>query len=144
MCCATFSVKNAVGEKVLRIEAPFCMFSICGDVEFKVSLYCYYLHTLLMLCFLFLISQITTLGGEQVGKISKQWAGWVREMCTDADFFGITFPLDLDVYMKAVMLGAVMLIVNSILILIILNVYNVFVLIVNRMQCSSRNLEMLA
>lgn len=49
--------------------------------------------------------------GTQVGKISKQWSGLAREYFTDADHFGISFPLDLDVKMKAVMLGACFLIV---------------------------------
>ena len=47
----------------------------------------------------------------EVGKISKQWTGFVREAFTDADNFGATFPMDLDVKMKAVLLGAVFLIV---------------------------------
>lgn len=47
-----------------------------------------------------------------MGKISKQWSGVAREMFTDADFFGINFPMDLDVKMKAVMLGACFLIVS--------------------------------
>lgn len=84
----SFRIKNAAGEVVLRIEGPFCTFSLCGDVEFK----------------------IVTLNGDQVGKISKQWSGLAREMFTDADFFGITFPMDLDVHMKATMLGACFLI----------------------------------
>lgn len=50
--------------------------------------------------------------GENIGKISKQWSGLAREIFTDADFFGITFPLDLDVRMKAVLLGATFLIVS--------------------------------
>lgn len=33
-----FRVQNAAGETVLRIEGPLCTFSICGDVEFKVSM----------------------------------------------------------------------------------------------------------
>ena len=33
----------------------------------------------------------------QVGKITKQWTGLAKEMFTDADNFGINFPLDLDV-----------------------------------------------
>lgn len=53
------------------------------------------------------------MNGDEVGKISKQWSGLVREMFTDADFFGINFPMDLDVKMKAVMLGACMLIVSG-------------------------------
>lgn len=49
-------------------------------------------------------------GQNQVGRISKQWTGLVKEAFTDADNFGITFPMDLDVKMKAVVLGACFLI----------------------------------
>ncbi|XP_055703240.1 phospholipid scramblase 2 [Phlebotomus papatasi] len=83
-----FSLKDQSGETVLRIEGPFCTFSICGDVEFKVL----------------------TRDGQQVGKVSKQWSGLAREMFTDADHFGINFPMDLDVRMKAVLIGACFLI----------------------------------
>ncbi|CAH1776139.1 unnamed protein product [Owenia fusiformis] len=48
--------------------------------------------------------------GHEVGKVSKQWSGLVKEMFTDADNFGISFPMDLDVKIKAVMIGAVFLI----------------------------------
>lgn len=51
-------------------------------------------------------------GSTQVGKISKQWTGLAKEAFTDADNFGITFPIDLDVKMKATLLGAVFLIVS--------------------------------
>ncbi|XP_066254965.1 phospholipid scramblase 2 isoform X1 [Euwallacea similis] len=87
--CPSFAVKNASGDIVLRIEGPFCTMSICGDVEFKI---------------------MSSDGNVQVGKISKQWSGLIREMFTDTDYFGITFPMDLDVRMKAVMLGACFLI----------------------------------
>ncbi|XP_039445017.1 phospholipid scramblase 2-like isoform X7 [Culex pipiens pallens] len=83
-----FSIKDTSGNTVLRIEGPFCTFSICGDVEFKV----------------------VTTNGDQVGKISKQWSGIAREMFTDADHFGINFPMDLDVRVKATLLGALFLI----------------------------------
>lgn len=86
-----FTIKNGNGETVLRIQGPFCTMSICGDVEFEV---------------------LSADGDTQVGKISKQWSGLLREMFTDADYFGITFPMDLDVRMKAVMLGACFLIVR--------------------------------
>ena len=33
----------------------------------------------------------------KVGRITKQWTGLGKEMFTDADNFGINFPLDLDV-----------------------------------------------
>jgi hypothetical protein len=38
-----FNIKNAAGDTVLKIEGPICTFSICGDVEFKVGLLCFYL-----------------------------------------------------------------------------------------------------
>lgn len=51
----------------------------------------------------------------EVGKISKQWSGISRELFTDADFFGISFPVDLDVRVKAVLIGACFLIVSAML-----------------------------
>ncbi|XP_076335621.1 phospholipid scramblase 1-like isoform X2 [Tachypleus tridentatus] len=49
-------------------------------------------------------------GGTQVGKITKQWTGFIREVFTDADHFGITFPMNLEVNIKALLLGACFLI----------------------------------
>lgn len=72
----------------------------------------YFYHPYLNVCLLSSSSQILTLHGDVVGKITKQWSGLLREMFTDADYFGITFPMDLDVKMKAVMLGACFLIVS--------------------------------
>ncbi|XP_053677297.1 phospholipid scramblase 2-like isoform X1 [Anopheles nili] len=83
-----FSIKDQNGETVLKISGPFCTFSICGDVEFEVL----------------------ATNGTQVGKISKQWSGLGRELFTDADHFGINFPMDLDVRVKATLLGALFLI----------------------------------
>lgn len=50
---------------------------------------------------------------SKIGKISKQWTGLLREAFTDSDNFGIRFPMDLDVRMKAVMIGACFLIVSN-------------------------------
>lgn len=50
---------------------------------------------------------------SKIGKISKQWTGLLREAFTDSDNFGIQFPMDLDVKMKAVMIGACFLIVST-------------------------------
>lgn len=71
------------------------------------------LELILNLIFNYNYSQVVSLTGEKVGKISKQWSGLAREIFTDADFFGISFPLDLDVRMKAVLLGATFLIVST-------------------------------
>jgi len=81
-------VKDQTGEPVLRIEGPFCPCSCCGDVEFKV----------------------VSLDDQEVGMITKQWTGLGKEAFTDADNFGISFPLDLDVKVKATLLGALFLI----------------------------------
>jgi len=89
LCAPKFEICDAQRNPVLLIEGPICTFNICGDVEFKV---------------------LSLDGSEQVGRISKQWSGLVKEAFTDADTFGITFPMDLDSKIKAVMLGACFLI----------------------------------
>lgn len=43
----------------------------------------------------------------EIGKISKQWPGLLKEMFTDSDNFRVTFPADMDVKTKALMIGAV-------------------------------------
>ena len=52
-------------------------------------------------------------GGKTIGRISKQWSGLLKEGFTDTDNFGIQFPLDLDVKLKAVLMGACFLIVRT-------------------------------
>lgn len=47
-----------------------------------------------------------------VGRVTKQWTGLGKELFTDADNFGISFPIDLDIKMKAVMIGVVFLLVS--------------------------------
>ncbi|CAI8044503.1 Phospholipid scramblase 2 [Geodia barretti] len=83
-----FTIENADGEPVLKIKGPCWTCKWC-EVEFEV---------------------LSVNGEQQVGKISKQWSGLAKEYFTDADNFGIQFPMDLDVKMKAVMIGAVFLI----------------------------------
>lgn len=85
----SFSVCDDGGNEMLRIMGPWCTFSICGDVEFKI---------------------MTPDESTEVGKISKQWSGLLKEAFTDSDNFGISFPMDLDVRAKATLLGACFLI----------------------------------
>jgi len=76
----------------LQIDGPMCGCDCgCYDAEF-------------------ILTSIST--GQEVGKISKQWSGFgnVKEIFTDSDSFGISFPLDLDVKAKATLLGAAFLI----------------------------------
>jgi len=48
--------------------------------------------------------------GIEYGKISKKWSGLLKEGFTDADNFGVMFPAEWDVKLKALFLGAVFLI----------------------------------
>ena len=51
-----------------------------------------------------------TSGDTPIGSVTKHYAGFVKELFTNADNFSITFPQDLDVKMKGVLLGACLLI----------------------------------
>ncbi|KAL1006270.1 hypothetical protein UPYG_G00069980 [Umbra pygmaea] len=84
-----FIIENEHREQVLRLHGPFCGWSCLPDVDFEI---------------------VTMDEVDKIGKISKQWTGLLREAFTDADNFGIQFPMDLDVKMKAVMIGACFLI----------------------------------
>ncbi|XP_071453283.1 phospholipid scramblase 1-like [Hetaerina americana] len=85
-----FRICDASGNVVLLLRGP-CITSscCCNDVVFKV---------------------LSSDGETEVGTISKQWSGIATELFTDADKFGISFPQDLDVRMKAVLIGSVFLI----------------------------------
>ncbi|XP_033702410.2 phospholipid scramblase 3 isoform X2 [Tursiops truncatus] len=84
-----FSIQDADRQTVLRVVGP-CWTCGCGtDTNFEVK---------------------TPDESRSVGRISKQWGGLLREALTDADDFGLQFPLDLDVRVKAVLLGATFLI----------------------------------
>lgn len=50
-----------------------------------------------------------------IGKISKYWSGFVNDVFTNADNFGIHVPADLDVTVKAAMIGACFLFVSVVL-----------------------------
>ncbi|XP_017008058.3 phospholipid scramblase 2-like isoform X3 [Drosophila takahashii] len=88
ICRPCFRILNQSGDLVLRIEGPSCFCSTCCNVNFNVL----------------------SLNGEEVGRITKQWSGLGRELFTDADMFGMTFPMNMDVNLKAVLLGATFLI----------------------------------
>lgn len=86
-----FEVLNDMNEKVLSIDGPCCMCQTpcCRcDIEFTIK----------------------TPDGNEVGKVSKKWSGVTKEMFSSADTFGVSFPMDLDVKLKAVLIGAVFLI----------------------------------
>lgn len=49
---------------------------------------------------------------QSIGHITKQCEGCMKECCKDSDHYLVQFPQDLDVKMKAVMIGACFLIVS--------------------------------
>ncbi|XP_077864948.1 phospholipid scramblase 1-like [Saccoglossus kowalevskii] len=89
ICIPKFDIRNSEDETILKMKGPCIKCRCCSDVKFDVY---------------------TADMESKVGRVSKQWSGLGKELITDADNFGISFPIDLDVKLKAVMLGAVFLI----------------------------------
>lgn len=83
-----YTIRNPDEEVVFNISGPLCVFDCLGGQDFN----------------------ITSPNGQDVGTITKEFAGLIKELFTKADNFGVVFPQDLDVKMKACILGAVFLI----------------------------------
>ncbi|TNN21185.1 Phospholipid scramblase 2 [Schistosoma japonicum] len=90
-CNLDYHIRDRNGNTVLQLRGPICCFCECWglDIVFKVT---------------------SADGSEEIGEITRSWSGIVKELFTDADNFSISFPLDLDVKIKAILLGAVFLI----------------------------------
>ncbi|XP_036404243.1 phospholipid scramblase 2-like [Megalops cyprinoides] len=88
-CIPKFSIQGASHETLMKLEGPCFACNCCGDVNFELK---------------------GKDGGKPIGRISKQWSGLLKEVFTDTDNFGIQFPMDMDVKMKAVLMGACFLI----------------------------------
>ncbi|XP_009067889.1 PREDICTED: phospholipid scramblase family member 5 [Acanthisitta chloris] len=84
-----FTVQNESKEDVLKIIGPYATCGCFDDVDFEVKA----------------LNEMTT-----IGKISKYWSGFVNNVFTNTANFGILVPVDLDVRIKAVMIGACFLI----------------------------------
>jgi len=84
-----FEITDGDGNVALIIQGPWCTMACGSNVEFKV---------------------MTPDESVEVGRISKEWTGILKEAFTDSDNFGITFPMDLDVRCKATLIGAAFLI----------------------------------
>ncbi|KAL1271508.1 hypothetical protein QQF64_030524 [Cirrhinus molitorella] len=84
-----FSILGPSNEMLLTINGPFIPFKCCDDIDFEV---------------------IGLVGEQIVGRITKQQSGLVKKCLSDASNFCIQFPMDMDVKMKAVLLGACILI----------------------------------
>lgn len=89
---AYYDILDTERNKVLKIEGPCCIcygpFCPC-QTPFEVK---------------------SADGTVTCGKVTKEYAGFVREMFTNADTFSVNFPLDLNVKQKAALFGALFLI----------------------------------
>ncbi|RMX42103.1 hypothetical protein pdam_00001309 [Pocillopora damicornis] len=86
---AKLEIQDAQRQPIMVVNGPCCPCSCGSDVEFPLN---------------------SLDGSSEIGMISKQWTGLAREMFTDAENFGVRFPLDLDVKYKAILMGATFLI----------------------------------
>lgn len=103
-----FSVCDASGEEILKVKGPVCVISCCGDIDFEVKKEKIKKNLLTQF-----ETQVLTKDGQQIGKVTKQWSGLIREAYTDADNFGVSFPMDLDVRVKLTLMAMVFLIVSQ-------------------------------
>ncbi|CAK8673461.1 unnamed protein product [Clavelina lepadiformis] len=88
-----YDIKDASGQTVFKIKGPCCIcHGICCTCDFPFEIH------------------PKSLDQPPIGRIAKQWSGFAKEMFTDATNFSVSFPMDLDVKMKAVLLGATFLI----------------------------------
>ncbi|XP_056317386.1 phospholipid scramblase 2 isoform X2 [Danio aesculapii] len=84
-----FSVIGPNNEVQLAIHGPFLPFDCCSEVIFEVK---------------------SLLDGQTIGRIIKEQSNFISTFFADDSNFRIEFPLDLDVKIKAVLLGACFLI----------------------------------
>ncbi|KAJ8021274.1 Phospholipid scramblase 2 [Holothuria leucospilota] len=87
-----FILQDATHTDIFKMDGPCCPCQCCcgctGDLNFRFQ----------------------GMDGEYIGTVAKIWSGLVKEMFTKADTFSLTFPKDLDVKLKATMIGAMFLI----------------------------------
>ncbi|KAH9504062.1 Phospholipid scramblase 1 [Bulinus truncatus] len=89
-CRFTFVVYTAEGQPVYQIEAPYCRWdSCCCDDVFHIYRY---------------------EGDVSIAQIRKKFAGFGKEIFTDADNFGITFQKEMHTHDKALLFAATFLI----------------------------------
>lgn len=88
-CASSFNIVDADNGVVLKTDGPCCCVMWgCSDVDFLV----------------------TTPNGTEVGAVTKRWGGCVKEAFTDADTFTVSFPMDLEVRAKALLIAGTFLI----------------------------------
>ncbi|XP_011505112.1 PREDICTED: phospholipid scramblase 1-like [Ceratosolen solmsi marchali] len=84
----SFTILDSLDSPVLYIKGPITYYCI-GNVNFRIR---------------------STDKQQSIGTITKNWSGLAKRFFKEGDSFGISFPVDLDVKIKAVLIGACFLI----------------------------------
>ena len=82
--CPRFEITDGDGNVALIIKGPWCTYACGQSVEFKVG------GQLHLSTQLFITQVMTPDEQHEVGRISKEWTGLLKEAFTDSDNFGIT------------------------------------------------------
>jgi len=88
-CAPGYYVHDGQGQSIFEVTSGMFPNCKCSDVPFQIT---------------------SCMNGEVVGAVTKQWMGCGWETCTDVATYSVNFPLDLDVKLKAALIGATFLI----------------------------------
>ncbi|RNA21943.1 phospholipid scramblase 2-like isoform X1 [Brachionus plicatilis] len=89
---ASYDILDETENVILKIEGPCCIWDgACSPCDNEFQL-------------------LTADGMNQVGSLTKEYSGFVKEMATISDKFTISFPNDLSVKSKGTLIGALLLI----------------------------------
>lgn len=105
-CFHELEVRDAQQRKLGTLRRQFSVVRRIYSVQDPNGMEAYRLYGPLLHPWTFEIRQ----GEKIVGRIVKKWTGVTKEALTDADTFGLTFPGGCTPQLKAVLLGAVLLI----------------------------------
>lgn len=102
----TLEVRSPDGRRLGRVEKRFSLVRRVYAVYDATGQECFQLLGPLLRPWTFLIRA----GGREIGRITKKWTGLVKESLSDTDNFALSFPAELQLDHKGVLLGAVFLI----------------------------------
>ena len=100
-------VENGQGELLGVVERQFALLSRIYVVSCAGGQENYYIESPLLSPWTFYIRDSK---GQEQGKVTKKWGGFIKETISNADDFGVTWPAQWDNAVKSVLLGAVFLI----------------------------------
>ncbi|GFO08213.1 hypothetical protein PoB_003471800 [Plakobranchus ocellatus] len=106
-CPAGLEYLTKLDQVLVKQKTHMLEESILNASKFPIN---YNNHTIFEYSIL-LIPKVRPIGSDSIiANINKQWSGFAREYFTDSDNFGVSFPIDLDVKLKATLIGCVFLI----------------------------------